>query len=521
MKIQKQLDLSALISLAVIAVALGAFFWSAEQSRQSAEDLALSDQIKNTLFERTMLRDEYFIHHEDRPRQQWRAKTGDLAALTRTAAKRFSSPGDQATLAELAENFDATAAVFSALVEQIDRTRPGAVNPARSEEYQKRLFGQLLFKSYALRTSAAMLHESLGAAAAAARRRAQALLGGCLVLVAAAALVNGTLIGRTLRRRLRELRQGTEAIGGGNLDYRLPVRADDELSELASATNDMAARLKLSCASLETLQLEMAERQRAQTALRESEERLLQFNTQLEQRVQDRTLELQAANHELEAFSYSVSHDLRAPLRAVDGYARILAKNYAAALDAEGRRLLEVVRSEAGRMGELIDDLLAFSRLSRQPLNSQDVDLGALAQTVFGRCAAQAPGRQFEFILPSLPPVRGDAAMLRQALENLLSNAVKYTRTRPVARIELGVAPDAGDPGLVTFFVRDNGVGFDMKYAHKLFGVFQRLHGEEEFEGTGVGLALVQRILHRHGGKVWAEARLDEGATFFFTLGKL
>ncbi len=166
-------------------------------------------------------------------------------------------------------------------------------------------------------------------------------------------------------------------------------------------------------------------------------------------------------------------------------------------------------------MGQLIDDLLAFSRMSRQHLESMPIDMTALAQAVFDECAAHAPGRQLQFKLQPLPPVQGDRAMLRQVLVNLFSNAIKYTRPRAVAEIEIGGRVE-GDENL--YYVKDNGVGFDMKYAGKLFGVFQRLHSEDEFEGTGVGLALVQRVIHRHGGRVWAEAKLNEGATFYFTL---
>jgi light-regulated signal transduction histidine kinase (bacteriophytochrome) len=235
----------------------------------------------------------------------------------------------------------------------------------------------------------------------------------------------------------------------------------------------------------------------------------------LERRVVDRTTQLEAANQELEAFSYSVSHDLRAPLRAIDGFARILGEDYTARLGDEGQRVLGVICGEAKRMGQLIDDLLAFSRMSRQEAKSVPIDLTALAQAVFDEHALKAPGRQIRLKVQPLLTARGDCAMMRQVLTNLLSNALKYTRSRPVAEIEIGGRVEGAEN---LFYVKDNGVGFDMKYAGKLFGVFQRLHTEEEFEGTGVGLALVQRVIRRHGGRVWAEAKLNDGATFYFTL---
>ncbi len=233
------------------------------------------------------------------------------------------------------------------------------------------------------------------------------------------------------------------------------------------------------------------------------------------QELQTVNRQLQEANQELESFSYSVSHDLRAPLRSVDSFSRIVLEEYGPKLDDEGRRLLDVVRSEAQRMGQLIDDLLDFSRLGRQELKAMKCDLTALTQNVFDSLESPLRSRVKQFNLKQLPPAYGDPAMLRQVLFNLIANAVKFSRHAPSPALEIGGT--AGD-GLNTYYVKDNGVGFDPRYVHKLFGVFQRLHSESEFEGTGVGLALVQRIIHRHGGKVWAEGRVNAGATFYFTL---
>ncbi len=225
--------------------------------------------------------------------------------------------------------------------------------------------------------------------------------------------------------------------------------------------------------------------------------------------------DLQRKNDELEAFSYSISHDLRAPLRAIDGFTKILLRDQAGRLDEEGKRLLVIVVQSTRRMGQLIDDLLRFSRLGRADMTSSPVDMTALAKSVLAEILASCGERKFETKLGPLPATRGDSTLLRQVLANLIGNAVKYTLPREVARIEIGGGVDRSES---LYFIRDNGVGFKMEHASKLFGVFQRLHSSEEFEGTGVGLALVQRVIERHGGRVWAEAAVDEGATFYFTL---
>jgi light-regulated signal transduction histidine kinase (bacteriophytochrome) len=231
--------------------------------------------------------------------------------------------------------------------------------------------------------------------------------------------------------------------------------------------------------------------------------------------VTERTEQLEIANKELEAFSYSVSHDLRAPLRAIDGFARILLEENLKGADEDTRYLLEGINKNATRMARLIDDLLQFSRLTRTSLVAAQVNLEQLFTAVFREQQALNGERKIEFSIEKLPVVRGDEAMLRQVAENLISNALKYSRTRAITRIEVGARSEKTED---VIFVRDNGVGFDMRYAEKLFQVFQRLHSDREFEGTGVGLAIVQRVVSRHGGRVWAEAEPDKGATFYFSL---
>jgi PAS domain S-box-containing protein len=253
---------------------------------------------------------------------------------------------------------------------------------------------------------------------------------------------------------------------------------------------------------------DISERKRA-------EHEIKTLNAELEQRVRTRTSELEAANRELEAFSYSVSHDLREPLRAINGFSRALVEDFGAELPEEARRYVDAIVAGATRMGRLIDDLLSFSRLARKALQVRAVDTQALVgECIAELSAADAPG--VEIRVGALAPCRADPALLRQVFVNLLSNALKYSRKREKPRVEVDCR--TGERGEIIYFVRDNGAGFDMQYAGKLFGVFQRLHRQDEFEGTGVGLAIVQRIVTRHGGRVWAEAAPDRGATFSFTL---
>lgn len=254
------------------------------------------------------------------------------------------------------------------------------------------------------------------------------------------------------------------------------------------------------------------------TDRRRAEQEILKLNEELEQRVLDRTVQLEATNKELEAFAYSVSHDLRAPLRGIDGWSLALSEDYNAQLDERACQYIERVRSETQRMGQLIDDLLQLSRVTRSQIQKDAVNLSALAQTIAEHQREEFPDRHIDIIIEPGLMVTGDARLLEIALNNLFHNAFKFTVKLPQARIEFGrTAID----GRQTFFIRDNGAGFDMAYAAKLFGAFQRMHKQTEFPGTGVGLATVQRIIHRHGGRIWADAKVDQGATFYFTLNEL
>ena len=242
---------------------------------------------------------------------------------------------------------------------------------------------------------------------------------------------------------------------------------------------------------------------------------LKKMNAELELQLMERTAQLEAASKEQEAFAHSVSHDLRAPLRAIDGFSRSLLDDYAGRLDDEGKRLLNVVCDNANKMGQLIDGILVFSRAGRQKMSVGKVDMENLAAVAMDDLQRATDGRDLAVEIKQLPPARGDLSMLHQVWINLLDNAIKFTRSTAAARIEVGGAAEGAE---LVYYVKDNGAGFDMQYADKLFGVFQRLHGQEEFEGIGIGLAIVKRIIARHSGRVWMEGKTGEGATIHFAL---
>lgn len=319
---------------------------------------------------------------------------------------------------------------------------------------------------------------------------------GIAIVVLLVSTIASILVSAWFQRRISEPLLGLVATAetvSRDKDYsvRATPHSRDEIGLLVETFNEMLSRIQEQNADLQKV------------------------HGELEQRVIERTSQLEAANKELEAFSYSVSHDLRAPLRGIDGFSQALLEDYSGQLDAQGKEYLERVRAGTQRMAQLIDDMLNLSRVTRGEMRRETVDLSDLALKIAAELQKTDPERKVDFVIAKRLSATGDARLLRIVLENLLTNAWKFTGKNPQAFIQIGVSQNNGPP---VYFVRDDGAGFDMAYADKLFGVFQRLHGATDFKGTGIGLATVQRIIHRHGGRVWAEGKVGQGATFYFTL---
>ena len=316
------------------------------------------------------------------------------------------------------------------------------------------------------------------------------------ILVVALSLLLAYLLSRQLQRQIstpiRQLAETASAVSERH-DYSVRAKklSEDEIGILTDAFNQMLSRIE------------------------EQTHEITSFNLRLEQRVVERTRELQAANKELEAFSYSVSHDLRAPLRSIHGYMNIFSAEYSAQLDSEGKRLVNIILTNGQKMGQLIDELLAFSQLGRKDLRKGKIAMKSLVEDVWNEQMEHENGRKINFVLQDIPSAIGDIATVKQVWANLISNACKYSVHKKETTIEVG---SYNERNAVIYYVKDNGAGFEMKYYKKLFGVFQRLHSSEEFSGTGVGLAIVERVISKHGGVIWADSKVGEGTTFFFTL---
>jgi signal transduction histidine kinase len=503
MRIATRLKLSSFLSLGALIVMIPVLVWAFIESGTAKRNNLFADEIQKNVFERTYLRDEYLLHNEARARIQWHVKKDMIGQLLQKASTQFKNSADRTILKEMTQNYDDTVVIFS----RIEKLRGNpAAQTAHAEIYQSmenRLFTQLLVKAYSLHEATTRFQEAARAKVDATYSRVVVLTFIFIVMMALATMLNSAFINKLLSRRLAALERGARIISGGNLAYRITYEGSDELTDLTETINSMTKNLAILYASLED---EMAQGKRATEEIQKLNEHLEQYTQQLE-----------AANKELEAFSYSVSHDLRAPLRHITGFVEMLDKRGTVGFDEKSRHYMNVISDSAQKMGNLIDDLLSFSRMGRTEMMKSRTSMVHLVHEVLNELQIDAKETDIEFDIKPLPEVYGDPSMLRLVLVNLISNAVKFSHGRKPIRIEINYRDDTPTNETV-FYVRDNGVGFDMKYVDKLFGLFQRLHSPSDFEGTGVGLANVRRIIHRHGGRTWADGAVDKGATFFFSL---
>lgn len=486
MKIRTKLWVTASVSIATAAIVGAVIFLSLQRLNAVRGEAARIQTLQKEVADLRSTTFEYLTYHEQRMYLQWLSKHARITKLLDGMQDVHKEA--ERIIEEIRQNHKNVGALFGMMTGSSRESRGNGALPSgkprpepSTRERDTILGGQLLMRTQYIVSDLLRLSAHTGSAMADAQEKmAQAIVLSVLLLVAVIAGASLTIM-KSLVKPIDELQRGTEVVGAGDLDFRIGSERTDEIGDLSRSFDRMAG------------------------ALSEKEAQLRQRADQLE-----------AANKELEAFSYSVSHDLRAPLRHVSGYIDLLKRKIGPQLDEKGRHYIEMIVGSGEKMGRLIDDLLAFSRMGRTEMRLAPVSLGDLLQDVLKELRGEARDRKIAWEIDPLPQVVADASMLRLALTNLLSNAIKFTRPRPEARIRVGYTD--GADGEVVVFVKDNGAGFDMKYVNKLFGVFQRLHPTEEFEGTGIGLANVRRIIHRHGGKTWAEGAVGEGATFHFSI---
>jgi signal transduction histidine kinase len=506
MRISTKLRLAALVP-ALMALVMGVgLFASYREATVFQDRLAVATQINEAIADLREIAVTYTANHEDRPRQQYLTRVDQLARIV-----EVTSLDDPAQSAHL-ENIRVIAPELRSLFLQlVALSEPDGAQMAASlrQEAEQRLTAQLFVRSRSARTDAVDLAGLISQDAANGQRNVLVLTSVFVLLAAGATSVVLVAMVRRISSSLSALHAGAEAIGAGDLEYRIGGVPGDELGELGESLNRMAERLESLTVSKVELENEVRSRRAAEDEVR-------RLNAGLEESVVQRTAQLEASNTELEAFAYSVSHDLRAPLRGIDGFSHALLEDYGAVVDEQGKDFLRRIRSATQHMGRLIDDMLKLSRLTRAEMRWTSVDISKIAAKSAEALAGGAPDRNVDVRIEPGIRVVGDPDLLSVVVENLVDNAWKFSGRRPDAMIQ--VCAVTAESGEQAFVVRDNGVGFDMTYAGKLFGAFQRLHSSAEFPGTGVGLATVQRVVNRHGGRVWAEAVVDQGAGFYVAL---
>jgi signal transduction histidine kinase len=472
-RLKTRFRISAVASFGAVLLLAAVLVGSLRETRRAEVEVDLARSITKEQYERSLLRDDYLLSPGLRARRQWEGRTASLTTHLAQAATEYDTAGDRRLVAEMTSLLRRTSAGFREIVRLDDQPPAGALQLALAAELRGRSAATLRMDAHDLYARASQLEFAAHARLRATHRRTTLIMVSLLGAVFLVTFFNVRMALVTLERRVTRLHDGAEQVARGNLDHRIGIRGDDELAELGATFDRMTVRLRQTHAAMET------------------------------------------SNRELEAFSYAVSHDLRAPLRSVSGFSQAVLEDYGPQLDAKGRQYLEMAAEAARDMGQLIDDLLGLSRVSRVDMVRRPVDLSALARSVLDELRNAEPDRRVEVEVSPELSAEGDPTLLRFAMENLVRNAWKFTSRHETARIAVGRVRDRGCDA---FFVADDGAGFDMAFVDKLFNPFQRLHRTSEFEGTGIGLATVRRVVRRHGGEAWARGEVEKGATIFFTL---
>lgn len=511
--------------LAVIGIIFCMMFGLVVQSnriteKHQARGLLLNEIIKQ-VFDFSIAASDYSMYHHDRALEQMELRITTLARPLEQL--EFGHADSQAVLESMQQELERARHIFKQLKESHNtfKAKYGVDITEKTDVFAHQAIenfsSKLSISAVTLVTNAQyLLKTSTESQMKELRFYDRQVMTGIVVSFALLSLAV-FIFSRRFVTSIEALKDGAARIACGDLTSRIGLSGGDELTDLTRSLNEMSDRLQ---ESREALEDEIEERKRTEESLLESEQQLREWEAavqRLNSKLENQVIKLQEANKEMESFTYSVSHDLRAPLRHVTGFVEMLNRRDTSGLDEKSRHYLTVISEAATKMSSLIDDLLSFSRMGRSEMMKSHFDLKQLTWDVIGEMTkGLPPERGIEWRIGDLPEVTGDRAMLRLVLVNLISNAVKYSNKAETALIEVDALPE--ENGSTTVYVRDNGTGFDMKYVDKLFGLFQRLHSTEEYEGTGVGLANVRRIIGRHGGRTWAEGELHKGATFYFTL---
>lgn len=490
--------LNTWISLGIIILISLSLTWSFMEMQSAEKNKAHIYEIQRITLDRASLRDDYLRNQAERAKTQWGIASARLKKLLELTSVNLTDKEDQALLREAKSYHRATVAIFSEII-AIHRKNEAAAKMTAPYEIESRI-GQIYIKDYALQHIIEALSESAYRAELEAQNRVIYLVVFFVMAGVLAVAVNSTALHRTVMRRLLYLNEGIGIIGNGNLHHRLDVKGKDELSELSGAVNAMTEKLQ---GSYDDLKSEILQRKHA-------EKLALDFNAALAAK----NVQLESTNKELESFIYSVSHDLRQPLRAIASFSQIVNKNLNDGLREKERGYLGRIIDNAARMSDIIQDMLKLSRISQQEIKREQIDMTLLAEMIVSGIRDAQPARHADITVAKRLTAVADRGLMKMVLENLIGNAWKFTAKMENACIEFGVMER--DKNTV-YFVKDNGVGFDPKYAENMFKPFHRLHSDYEFEGMGIGLSIVDRIISRHGGKVWAEGGIGCGATFFFT----